>query len=83
MLARAYDTGVKDVGQVLAAQSATTTGADLLEQAADYLDQYAQFIRDDVKADDLERHPYVPAIDQTATELRALSARNLTDGGEK
>ena len=38
--------------------------------AADFLEQYANFIRT-VKADDLELHPYLPAIEQTVQDLRA------------
>lgn len=51
---------------------------DLLEpapDAADILEQYAEFIRTSVNADDLERHPYVPLIEETATRLRAAIAR--------
>jgi len=59
---------------------ATTPGGDLLEQAAGYLSDYARFIRDDVKADDLERHPYLPALEQTVADLIALKPAG--DGGE-
>lgn len=38
--------------------------------AADLLEHYADFIRT-VKADDLERHPYLPEIERVAAELRA------------
>ncbi|WP_293875518.1 hypothetical protein [Sphingomonas sp. UBA978] len=69
LLARAYDTGVKDVGQVLAAQSATTTGADLLEQAA---------LVEEWKREKRDWHGNTSLIDRT---IRALSARNLTDDG--
>jgi hypothetical protein len=40
-------------------------------QAADLLEQYAGFIRSDVKADDLERHPYLPLIEQVVADLRS------------
>ena len=39
--------------------------------AADMLEQYADFIRRDVKADELERHPYLPALEQVIDDLRA------------
>jgi len=43
--------------------------------AADLLEHYADFIRREVKADDLERHPYLPLIEQTAADLRAAIAK--------
>lgn len=89
LLARAYDTGVKDVGQVLAAQSATTTGAELLEQAARVADAEAMRL-DTIHADydrpDTNRSAawnQAMASRRIAVAIRALSARNLTDGGEK
>lgn len=48
--------------------------AAVAPDAAYLLEQYAQFIRDDVKADDLERHPYLPLIEATAADLRATIA---------
>lgn len=39
--------------------------------AADMLEQYADFIRREVKADELERHPYLPALEQVIGDLRA------------
>lgn len=56
---------------------------DLLEPApcaADILEQYAEYIRT-VKADDLERHPYLPLIEDTAAQLRAAIAKALTSEG--
>jgi len=44
-----------------------------LSTAAYLLEQYAKFIRNDVKADDLERHPYLPLIEQTIADLRVFS----------
>lgn len=44
-------------------------------QSADLLDQYADFIRRDVKAGDLERHPYLPSIEEVVSDLRAILAR--------
>jgi hypothetical protein len=49
--------------------------AEAAPNAADLLEQYAGFIRDDVKADDIERHPYLPLIEQTAADLRAAMAK--------
>lgn len=39
--------------------------------AVDILKTYADFIRNDVRADDFERHPYLPHIEQTIEDLRA------------
>lgn len=39
--------------------------------AVDILKTYAAFIREDVRAADFERHPYLPHIDQTIEDLRA------------
>ena len=50
---------------------------DLIEpapDAADILEQYAEYIRG-VKADELERHPYLPMIEDTARALRAAIAK--------
>jgi hypothetical protein len=44
-----------------------------LDRAADLLEGYAEFIRSDVMSADIERHPYLPEIDGTAEDLRALS----------
>ncbi|MBI0474253.1 hypothetical protein D9601_02590 [Sphingomonas sp. MA1305] len=67
-----YDTWRKAWSAMLAASPANHAGS--VGEAADYLDQYAQFIRDEVKAADLERHPYLPALEQAANDLRALQA---------
>jgi len=47
--------------------------------AADFLEQYANYIRT-VKADDLELHPYLPAIEQTVQDLRAAIELAKTGG---
>jgi hypothetical protein len=50
---------------------------ELLEvapDALDFLDQYAELIRS-VPADDLERHPYLPAVEDTVDRLRAAIAK--------
>lgn len=47
--------------------------------AADMLDSYARFIREHVKADDLELHPYLPEIERVAGELRAALTRSTGD----
>jgi hypothetical protein len=54
----------------------------VIADAADLLDQYAEFIRRDVKADDLERHPYLPLIEETAAALRAVDAPPKGGGQE-
>jgi hypothetical protein len=41
--------------------------------AADLLEQYAEYIRTSVKADDLERHPYLPLIEPPQTMPSACS----------
>lgn len=43
---------------------------DPAADAADLLDQYAEYIRT-VKADELERHPYLPKVEQVVQDLRA------------
>jgi hypothetical protein len=42
--------------------------------------QYADFIRDEVKADDLERHPYLPQLDDEVAEALAALAPKEGDG---
>jgi hypothetical protein len=42
-----------------------------MSRAADFLEQYADFIRHEVKADDIEAHPYLPELEDVAAELRA------------
>lgn len=44
------------------------------DDAADLLEQYAEFIRS-VKADDLERHPYLPLVEDCIRGLRAALAK--------
>lgn len=44
-----------------------------IERAADLLEHYATFINE-VKPDDIERHPYVPEIELTASDLRLFAA---------
>lgn len=39
--------------------------------AIDILTTYVDFIRNEVRANDFERHPYVPHIEQTIEDLRA------------
>jgi hypothetical protein len=45
------------------------------DDAADLLERYAEYIRSSVKADDLERHPYLPSIEDAARGLRAAIAK--------
>jgi len=67
--------------------STTRTQASDLERmrvvvatSADLLEQYASFIREDVKADDLERHPYLPLIESTVEDARAALSLNGETG---
>lgn len=46
---------------------------DTLDTAAGYLEHYAQYCYE-VKPADIERHPYIPSIEQAAEELRAMLA---------
>lgn len=46
-----------------------------IERAADLLEDYAEFIKSDVMAADIERHPYLPAVEGVAEELRELAAQ--------
>lgn len=55
--------------QTLPAPGEVATAVELLEH-------YAEFIREDVKADDLERHPYLPLIEQTIAALATVAAAN-------
>lgn len=61
--------------------------AAVAPDAADLLEQYADFIRHSVKADDLEAHPYLPEIDRVVEDLRAAISKatvhpDRTGGGE-
>jgi hypothetical protein len=47
---------------------------EVAPDAADLLEQYADFIRT-VPADELERHPYLPSIEDAARGLRAAIAK--------
>ncbi len=51
-----------------------TNQAGEVATAVELLEQYAGFIRGDVKADDLERHPYLPLIEQTIAALATQPA---------
>lgn len=56
-----------------------TAAPDLIEaapDAADILERYADFIRT-LHSDELERHPYLPLIEETAERLRAAIAKAL------
>jgi hypothetical protein len=48
--------------------------AELLKAAANYLENYAEFLRTECPVD-LNRHPYVPEMEQAVEELRALSTQ--------
>lgn len=45
-----------------------------LERAAEYLEHYAKYLYE-VKLEDIERHPYIPSIEESASELRAMVAK--------
>ena len=45
-------------------------GALAMRDAADILEDYAEYIRS-VKACELERHPYLPQVEEVISELRA------------
>jgi hypothetical protein len=47
---------------------------DTMARAADFLEQYAAFIRREVMAVDIEQHPYLPELDEVAAELRAAGS---------
>lgn len=49
--------------------------AAVAPDAADLLSRYADFIRQSVKADELERHPYLPEIERVVEDLRAAIAK--------
>jgi hypothetical protein len=53
-----------------------------LDRAADFLEQYADFIRRDVMSVDIERHPYLPELEQVAADVRAAVCVNVDRGGE-
>ncbi|HVR53745.1 MAG TPA: hypothetical protein VMS38_28730 [Pseudorhodoferax sp.] len=44
-----------------------------VERAADLLEGYVEFIQSDVMVADIERHPYMPEVEQTARDLRELA----------
>jgi hypothetical protein len=59
-----------------AAGPACEVGAEVLQQmerAAEYLEHYARYLQE-VKLEDIERHPYIPSIEEAATELRTMAA---------
>lgn len=53
-----------------------------VDRAADLLEHYASFINE-VKPDDIERHPYVPELETTAESLRELLTAQAKPQGEK
>lgn len=44
-----------------------------LSRAADFLEQYADFIRRDVMSVDTERHPYLPELEEVAADIRSAA----------
>lgn len=53
--------------------------AEAAPDAADLLEHYASFVREQVSAADLERHPYLPHLEQVAADLRAALAKARGD----
>lgn len=75
----AVDVGAAQAETAQAAPAATGLLHDedalhSIERAADLLEGYAEFIKSDVMAADIERHPYLPEVEGVAEELRELSA---------
>ena len=44
-----------------------------LARAADFLEQYADFIKREVMSVDIERHPYLPELEEVAADVRAAA----------
>lgn len=55
--------------------AAAPSFAEVAPDALDLLERYAEFIRT-APADDLERHPYLPAVEDTVARLRASLAQS-------
>lgn len=49
--------------------------AAVAPDAVELLNRYAAYIRDDVRADDLERHPYLPELERVADALASALAK--------
>jgi hypothetical protein len=56
--------------------SAAPDFVECAPDAVELLERYAEYIRT-VKADDLERHPYLPHLEAVASDLRAALAKAL------
>ena len=54
--------------------TARPDAGEAITNAADILDQYAGYIAT-VKADELERHPYLPSVEQASHDLHAALSR--------
>ena len=67
--------------QPVAAEVATAPKL-LLERAAQMCEWYAEFIRDNVMSQDIERHPYLPELEGVAVDLRALAGTGSDESGE-
>lgn len=48
-----------------------------IADAVDILTQYAGYIREHVKADDFERHPYLPSIEAAIADLESLKPKEI------
>ena len=55
----------------------------LLERAAEMCEWYAEFIRDNVMSQDIERHPYLPELEGVAVDLRALAGTGSDESAKE
>lgn len=63
-----------ETGRAAIALSLANGGeAVTLERAADFLEWYVGFIKESVMSVDIERHPYLPELEDCAKQVRALS----------
>lgn len=60
---------LQDMYEAMFADKWDGTQAAMIGAAYDIVKQYAYFIRNDVKADDLEMHPYLPHVEDIRDEL--------------
>lgn len=68
--------------QPVAAEVATAPKL-LLERAAQMCEWYAEFIRDNVMSQDIERHPYLPELEGVAVDLRALAGTGSDESAKE
>lgn len=71
-----------DCPECLAARTQADAGKDkTIERAAEYLEHYANYLQE-VKLEDIERHPYIPSIKEAAEELRAMLSASAAHSAE-